>query len=223
MRTLVSAYVMTLLLAAVAAAAPKPHVINFGKVMVVKWFAGTDEMTALDLKVRPLFVDAKLREFTLGNFHDVTDRLFVVRRAFRVNDALSDEPVSPKFWRWERDGWLLVDRGTGRISPVSLPEFDSYFSSASWYRDYVAYCGVSEDGKKVSAVVAQLGRRKPLLKKPLGPLSDDEKSDSACAAPVWQRQPARVTFDAGKDQKFTYSVRGHSIDMIDDEDADSTD
>jgi len=32
-----------------------------------------------------------------------------------------------------------------------------------------------------------------------------------------------VTFDAGKDQKFTYSVRGHSIDMIDDEDADSTD
>jgi len=130
MRTLVSAYVMTLLLAAVAAAAPKPHVINFGKVMVVKWFAGTDEMTALDLKVRPLFVDAKLREFTLGNFHDVTDRLFVVRRAFRVNDALSDEPVSPKFWRWERDGWLLVDRGTGRISPVSLPEFDSYFPLA---------------------------------------------------------------------------------------------
>jgi len=47
------------------------------------------------------------------------------------------------------------------------PEFGSYYSVASWYRDYVAYCGVSDDGKKLYAVVFQVGRRKPVLKKPL--------------------------------------------------------
>lgn len=27
-------------------------------------------------------------------------------------------------------------------------EFDSTYSAASWYRDYVAYCGVSDDGRE---------------------------------------------------------------------------
>src|ERR1700721_1788364 len=38
----------------------------------------------LTIKVRPLLIDAHLKEFTLGAIHEVTDRLFVVRRAFRV-------------------------------------------------------------------------------------------------------------------------------------------
>ena len=46
-----------------------------------------------------------------------------------------------------------------------LPEFDSFYSAASWYRDYVAYCGVGDDGKKTYAMVAQISRRKPVLKK----------------------------------------------------------
>ena len=58
------------------------------------------------------YVDAKLREFTMGEPHDVTDRIFVVRRAYRVNDWLPDDPKSVPKWRWQRSGWLLVDRQT---------------------------------------------------------------------------------------------------------------
>jgi hypothetical protein len=206
-----------LLLAGTAVGAPKPHVISFGKVTAVKWFVGVDETKPLELKVRALYVDARLKEFTLGSPHEVTDRLFVVRRAFRVNDALPEDAASAARWKWERGGWLLVDRAAGRVSPINLPEFDPYFSSASWYRDYVAYCGVSDDGKKRYAVVTQLGRRKPILKKMLEAVSDNDMPDSACATPVWQRQPARVTFDAGKDQKFTYSLRVHALDVVNDE------
>jgi len=61
-----------------------------------------------------------------------------------------------------------VDRLTGRVSQLNLAEFDPFYSTASWYRDYIAYCGVSEDGKKLYAVVAQVGRRKPILKKDVG-------------------------------------------------------
>ena len=43
----------------------------------------------LELKVRPLFVDTRLKEYTTGTPHELTDRLFVVRRAFRVNDTLA--------------------------------------------------------------------------------------------------------------------------------------
>lgn len=46
------------------------------------------------LRVRPLLVDGRIREFTLGPAHDVTDRLFVVRRAFRVNDTLPQESAA---------------------------------------------------------------------------------------------------------------------------------
>jgi hypothetical protein len=55
---------------------------------------------------------------------------------------------------------------TGHISQASLPEFDPDSSSGTWYQDYVAYCGISDDGRKLSAAVTQLGRRKPILKKP---------------------------------------------------------
>ena len=45
----------------------------------------------MDITVRPLYVDSRLKEFTTGDSHDVTDREFVVRRAFRINDALPDD------------------------------------------------------------------------------------------------------------------------------------
>jgi hypothetical protein len=159
-----------------ATAATKPHVITFGKWTTVLWFPTTAEADDKDkpltlpltLKVRPLLIDAHIKEFTLGPPHEVTDRLFVVRRAFRVNDSLPQESAQPPHWQWQRGGWLLIDRLTGHISPINLPEFDALYSAASWYRDYAAYCGVSEDGKKIFAVVAQISRRKPVLKKPLG-------------------------------------------------------
>ena len=60
----------------------------------------------------------------------------------------------PARWQWQRGGWLLLDRVSSHILQITLAEFDPYCSVASWYRGYVAYCGVSEEGKKLYAVVA---------------------------------------------------------------------
>ena len=209
---------LCLTLPADAAAVAKIHVITFGKWTSATWFAGTgaENEKALPLKIRPLVVDGRVKEFVLGSPHDVTDRLFVVRRAFRVNDSLPED-LAPR-WQWQRGGWLLVDRMTGRVSTINLPEFDAFYSPASWYRDYVAYCGVSDDGKKTYAIVAQLSRRKPVLKKPLSSdgVADDAAPDSACPAPVWQRGPVRVSFEAAGSGKQTFAIRGHVADVVND-------
>lgn len=212
-----AAWLSVVLMAAAATAATKAHVIAFGKWTSVPWPMETGEKGAkpLLLKIRPLIVDERIKEYTLGAPHDVTDRLFVVRRVFRLNDSLPEEPVP--HWQWERGGWLLVDRMTGRISAISLPEFDLFYSAASWYRDYVAYCGMSDDGKKTYAIVAQISRRKPVLKKPL---SDDGVSgdvpDSACPAPSWQRGPMRVSFEPPGAAKQMFAIRGHAVDLVND-------
>jgi hypothetical protein len=195
-------------------AVPKPHVITFGKWTSVKWYVGAVEGKPLDVKIRALYVDTRLKEYTTGAPHEVTDRLFVVRRMFRLNDTLPTESNSAPRWVWERGGWLLVDRVTGRVTQISLPEFDPFYSTPSWYRDYVAYCGVSDDGKKLFAMVAQLGRRKPILKRTLGEADGDDTPDSECPAPAWQRQPTRVTFEPEQNQRLTFSVRGHAVDVV---------
>jgi hypothetical protein len=195
-------------------ATTKPHVINFGKWTTVKWCAGANEAKCLDLKVRALYVDGRVRESTVSTPHEITERLFVVRRVFRVNDNLPGEANAPTRWAWQRGGWLLVDRMSGHISAIALPEFDPYYSVVNWYRDYAAYCGVSDDGKKLSAIVYQVGRRKPVLKKSLGEADGDEAPDSECPAPVWERRPVRVTFAPSEDEKSTFTVRGHAADLV---------
>jgi hypothetical protein len=203
------------------AAAAKPRIISFGKWITVQWFrsSGAANDKPLPLKVRPLLLDARVKEFTVGPAHDVTDRLFVVRRAFRVNDSLPQESTPPQ-WQWQRGGWLLVDRMTGHISPINLPEFDLVYSAASWYRDYAAYCGISDDGNQIYAIVAQLNRRKPVLKKLLDGVkiaegeTIDTAADSTCPAPAWQRTPARVTFQPASAPKQTFAIRGHAVDLV---------
>lgn len=203
-----------------ALAASKPHVVSFGKWMLVKWpDAGGQQM--LDLKIRPISVDSRLKEYTTGNPHEVTERLFVVRRVFRLNDALPQETVAR--WQWQRGGWLLVDRVTGKISQLNLQEFDPFYSTASWYRDYVAYCGVSEDGKKLYAVVAQVGRRKPILKKLLGEPTGSDSPDSECPAPTWERAPARVAFQPEHAQPLLFSIRGKTVEVVADAEDDEED
>jgi hypothetical protein len=197
-------------------AAPKPHVVAFGKSNTVQWTIGISDDKPITMKVRALLVDGRLKEYTLGPAHEVTERLFVVRRAFRVNDNLPEETASAPHWLWQRGGWLLVDRVTGRVSPLNLPNFDAFYSAVSWYRDYVAYCGVSDDGKHLYTVVAQIGRRKPITKMPSpGELTEDSPPDSACPAPAWQRDPARATFQFGA-SKLTVVVRGHIVDVVND-------
>jgi hypothetical protein len=168
------------------------------------------------IKIRALVIDGRVKEYVVGSTHDVTDRLFVMRRMFRVNDSLPED--SAQSWQWQRGGWLLVDRLTAHISPVNLPEFDALYSTASWYRDYVAYCGVADDGKKTYAMVAQLSRRKPVLKKELssGGVADDAAPDSACPMPSWQRNPMRVSFESTGSAKQTFAVRGHVVDLVND-------
>ena len=212
------------LLTVARGAATKVHVIGFGKWTPVEWFTGstasgkTDDKNdkPLTIRIRTLVVDGRVKEYTLGAPHDVTDRLFVVRRVFRVNDSLPEDPA-PR-WQWQRGGWLLVDRVTGRISPAVLPEFDAFYSAASWYRDYAAYCGVGDDGKKTYAIVAQLSRRKPVLKKELSSagVGEDAAPDSACPSPSWQRNPVRVSFELAGAAKQTFAIRGHVVDLVND-------
>jgi hypothetical protein len=201
-----------------AMTATKIHVIAFGKSTSVPWLAGTgapNDKPQL-IKVRALVIDGRVKEYVIGSPHEVTDRVFVVRRAFRINDSLPED--SAPRWQWQRGGWLIVDRLTGRVSTLTLPEFDSFYSSASWYRDYVAYCGVTDDGKKIDAVVEQIGRRRPVLKKLLSSdgVKDDAAPDSACSAPLWQRDPTRVSFEATGAQKQTFAIRGQVVDLVND-------
>lgn len=216
-----------------AVAASRPHIITFGKWASVQWSPESGTSMGgdkpLTLKVRPLLVDAHVREFTLGPAHDVTDRLFVVRRAFRVNDSLPQESTTPHPWQWQLGGWLLVDRVTGRIAPVNLPEFDAVYSAVSWYRDYAAYCGISDDSKQIYAVVVEINRRKPVVKWPIGEAKFTVETqqwqipDAACRVPDWQRSPARVTFEPQPSMKRTYVIHGRSVDLLtpeeDDEEA----
>ena len=74
-----------------------------------------------ELKVRPLMVDGKVKEWTTGEAHDVTDRSFAVRRAVRLNDALPAD--HGERWVWQRGPWLLVDRDErqgGGAAPAGL-------------------------------------------------------------------------------------------------------
>jgi hypothetical protein len=69
-------------------AAPKQHVVSFGKWTTVKWFFAEDESSARDVKIRPLLVDGRTKEFTVGAAHYITEWIFVVQRMYRLNDSL---------------------------------------------------------------------------------------------------------------------------------------
>lgn len=199
--------VATILFLACATAtfAARSHVIAFGPWLRVHLFVGPDADRVQEIQIRSLNVDGKSREFTIGMPHDVTDRVFVVRRVFRMNDALTSHPE----WKWQRDGWIMVDRTNGRISRLNLPDFDPFYSTVSWFRDYAAYCGVSE-GQRVYAMVAQLGQKKPVLRTYVGAAKGSDQPDSECAPPTWQKQPIRVTFQPVGGEKSSYLIHGRS-------------
>jgi hypothetical protein len=191
----------------------KVHTITFSAWQKAKLVTGDNEENLYDMWVRTLFVDGRLREFTVGQPHDVTDRLFVVRRAYRVNDLLPTDPVGKKNWRWQRGGWLMVDRLTGSVKQLALPEFDTYYSTASWFRDYVAYCGLSDSADHLYAIVVEIGRKKPVVKKALGIPLTGAAPDSECASPTWERKPMRVTFAPQDKEKVSFTVRGRLAEI----------
>src|SRR5260370_1742681 len=111
LRKFLPMFVMLCLSCSECVAVPKPHVIAFRKWISAKWPNATGQKL-LDLRVRPLFVDTRLKEYTTGSPHEITDRLFVVRRAFRVNDALPTDNATADAPRWlsQRCDLLVVDR-----------------------------------------------------------------------------------------------------------------
>jgi hypothetical protein len=188
-------------------AAPKTHTVVLGKWRAVEVRSDSGEAQEAGvhaIRVRELIIDGLVREYTTGSTHEITERLFVVRRAYRVNDALPEETKKPQQWVWRLGGWISVDRQTGHVAQLNLPAFDGDISEASWYRDYAAYCGSSDDGSKTYMVVSQMGKRKPILRK--------EYSGPACPAPKWERAPSRVTFVAAG-EKSSFVVHAHGADL----------
>lgn len=196
------------------AAARKGHTVVLGAARKVPYTKASDPAGAAagedSLKIRALFVDGARKEWVTGDSHDVTDRSFVIRRAIQLNDALPNEKLS--HFVWQRGPWLLVDRATGHIIALKLPDFDPSVSQPSWFRDYAAYCGVTVSGKSLYAVVSQVAARRPVLAKKLSVFDPENHSDPACAAADWQREPLRVTFHpAGKDAVSFDIVPGSAV------------
>ena|SRR5437763_331962 len=163
---------------------PKTHTVVLGKWSMVRLEQkkGPDKR----VRVRPLLVDDRLKEYAAGLTHDVTDQMFVVRRAYRINDSLPQEAAKLAHWKWHLGPWISVNRQTGHVAELKLPAFDVDSSEATWFQDYVAYCGMSDDRGKNFMVIFRLGKRKPLLQADVG--------NQYCGPPAWQRNPVRAIF-----------------------------
>jgi hypothetical protein len=209
----------------------KPHVVVLGTARKVSYSKAGDPAGAVpgdsELKIRALIVDGAVKEWTTGESHDVTDRSFVVRRAIKLNDALPSDKADKSAtgdklnekpaqaasrWVWQRGPWLLVDRVTGHVVALKLPDYDPGVSQVSWFRDYGAYCGVTASGKSLYAVVAQVAARKPLLAKKLAAFDAESHPEPVCGQPEWQREPLRITFHpTGKDAMSFDVVPGSAV------------
>jgi hypothetical protein len=217
------ATVLAILFSSLSYASPrKTHSVVLGAAKKVPYSKTGDPAGAAvddkELKIRALLVDGVLKEWTTGDAHDVTDRSFVVRRVIKVNDALPGDKSEEKSaraastWVWQRGPWLLVDRVTGHITALKLPEYDPGVSQVSWFRDYGAYCGVTASGKSLYAVVAQIAARKPLLAKKLAAFDPENHPNPVCGPPDWQREPLRITFHpAGKDTVSFDIIPGSAV------------
>ncbi len=201
-------------------AATKVHTVFLGTGKNVPYSVIGDPAGALpsekQLRVRPLLVDDKVREWTTGESHAITDRSFVVRRALRLNDALPGDKA--EHWIWQRGPWLMIDRVKGSVTALHMPDYDPAVSNVIWFRDYAAYCGLTASGKQLYAVVAQIAARKPVLAKKLLPWSPGENQAPACGAAVWQREPLRVTFQPSGATAVSYDLVGLSAVLVEDGD-----
>lgn len=201
-----------------AAAARREHSVYLGAVRHVPYSRQGDPAGAAagedSLPIRALVVNGERKEWTTGDTHVVTDRSFVVRRAIRLNNSLPGDKQQE--WVWQRGPWLLVDRATGRIAALKLPDYDPAVSRVAWFRDYAAYCGVTPSGKSLYAVVAQLTVRRPALSKKLAAFDPAEQSDPACAPAEWQRDPMRITFHPAGRDAVTYDLVPGSAVLVED-------
>lgn len=158
-----AAIILSLLAVATPAfAKAKIHTAAIGKPHLVTWSTSEQPAVHLSLQIRPLIVDGRRKEWVAGESHVITDHSFVALQVQHINDALPADPA-PHFI-WQTGAWLLVDRATGRVTPLHLARYDPALSGISWFRDYAAYCSLSANGKVLSAEVVQLGARKPIAR-----------------------------------------------------------
>jgi len=212
------------------AAPRKAHIVILGATRSVPYSKAGDPAGAAPgedaLRIRALLVDGVLKEWTTGEAHDVTDRSFVVRRVLKLNDTLpsdnpppADKPATAvkqqqSHWVWQRGPWLLVDRVTGHVVALKLPDYDPGVSQASWFRDYAAYCGVTASGKSLYAVVAQVAARKPVLAKRLAAFDAENRPAQACGSPEWQREPLRITFHPSGREPVGFDIAPGSAVLV---------
>jgi len=205
-----------------AFAVSKPHTVALGVARKEAYqppdaavrLKGSD---AIMLRIRPLIIDGHQKEWTTGDAHDITDRTYAIRRALRLNDAL---PGEAPHWIWQPGPWLTVDRSTGHITALHLPDFDPIVSEAVWFRDYAAYCGVNTTAKAQTlvAVVAQVGARRAVVQRSLGKWSPQQHAQPVCAPAQWQRQPVRVHLQPADSAGVDLEIVGASSSLIEEND-----
>ncbi len=210
-------FLLAILLAAApaihAAGKPKVHTVGLGAIRRVPYtpaFATPDSKDddSTTLKVRPLIIDDKLKEWTVGEIHNISDRTFAVRRVLHINDALPNDPGER--WVWQPASWILVDRSTGHITALHLPNFDAAISDAVWFRDYAAYCGLASTTRSSSlvAVVAEVAGRKPVAQRTVGQWPQPAHTAPPCHAAHWQRLPMRATLQPAVGEAVTFDIIG---------------
>ncbi|MGD0901628.1 MAG: hypothetical protein ABR924_01675 [Terracidiphilus sp.] len=131
-------------------------------------------------------------------------------------DARPTSAPAASRWVWQRGPWLLVDRTTGRVAALKLPDYAPGVSQVSWFRDYAAYCGVTARGKSLYAVVAQVAASKPVLAKRLAAFDPENHPEPVCGPAEWQREPLRITFHAAGRDAVSFDVVPGSAVLVED-------
>ncbi len=214
----------------IAGGRAKPHTVGIGTGKRVPYSITSDPAGASPeektLHVRPLIVDDKVKEWTTGEVHDITDRSFAIRRALRLNDALPGD--RSEHWIWQRGPWIMIDRTNGHVTAMKLPDYDPAVSNVVWFRDYAAYCGLNSGGHQLYAVVAQVAARRPILAKKIGPwtpvpAAPGASNPAACAKATWQRDPLRVSFTpTGTTEPLSFNLIGLSAVLVEDGDSEDS-
>jgi hypothetical protein len=194
------------------ASTAKPHSVVLGASRRVPYTppeapADSKSEDATTLRVRSLMVDGKTKEWTVGESHEVTDRTFVIRRALHINDGLPGEAAR---WTWQPGPWLSVDRTTGHITALHLPDFDPQLSDAAWFRDYAAYCGLHVLSKSttLTAIVVELGAHRAAVSQKISAWPPKEPVQPACSPSTWQRDPMRATIHPTGGQAMIFAITG---------------